>query len=157
MRPVAHSSWLLVVAVVLAQLPQVVRASDDACAILTSAQVGATVGVAVSAGTYIVPTFKKTCTWTVGDSASAIRFITLNFQSLEQFAAGKQGGPVKSLEVNPVHGIGDDAYYLGVGSTEGLIVKKGQSAFKIAVYSSLPLEKKRALETALAKQVLEKL
>jgi hypothetical protein len=64
---------------------------------------------------------------------------------------------VKSAGVTPVAGIGDDAYYLGVGSTEGLIVKKGQHAFKIAVYSTVPLEKKRAMEKALAQQVLAKL
>ena len=41
--------------------------------------------------------------------------------------------------------------------TEGLFVRKGQRAFKIAVYTELPLEKKRALEKALAEQVLSKL
>jgi hypothetical protein len=159
MRPIVHRSWPLVVAIVFAQLTQPVRAAaaDDACAILTPALVGAAVGVAVGDGTYVTPTFKKTCTWTVGDSASGIRFVTLNLQGLDQFAAGKRVGGVKSVGVTPVGGIGDDAYYLGVGSTEGLIVKKGQRAFKIAVYSTLPLEKKRAMEKALAQQVLGKL
>lgn len=117
----------------------------------------AVVGVAVGDGTYVTPTFKKTCTWTVGDSASGIRFVTLNLQRLDQFAAGKQVGGLKSVGVTRVGGIGDDAYYLGVGSTEGLIVRKGQRAFKIAVYSTLPLEKKRAMEKSLAQQVLAKL
>ncbi len=56
-----------------------------------------------------------------------------------------------------VTGLGDDAYYLGMGSTEGLFVKKGQHAFKLAVYTTLPLEKKRDMEKALAQQVLSKL
>ncbi len=159
MRPVSHLSWPLVVAVLLGPLPPIARSApaDDACAILTPAQVGAAVGVAVGAGTYVTPTFKKTCTWTASDPASGINFVTLNLQSLDQFAAGKQGGPVKSIGVNSLSGIGDDAYYLGVGTTEGLIVKKGQRAFKVAVYSTLPLEKKRALEKTLAQQVLARL
>jgi len=142
---------------VFAQVMQPVCASaaDDACAILTSAQVGAAVGVAVGEGTYVTPTFKKTCTWTVSDSASGIRAITLNLQDVDRFAGGKGGA--NAIAMTPVTGIGDDAYYLGAGSTEGLFVKKGQHAFKIAVYSTQPLEKKRAMEKALAQQVLAKL
>ncbi len=91
----------------------------------------------------------------LSDSASGIRFITLNLQSADQFAGGKAG--VNSVAMTPAGGIGDDAYYLGSGSTEGLFVKKGQRAFKLAVYSTQPLEKKRAMEKALAQQVLAKL
>ena len=129
--------------------------ADDACALVTAGQVSAAVGVAVGNGTYVTPTFKKTCTWVVSDAASGIRFITLNLQSPEQFAGG-QGGMNAALRT-AASGIGDDAYYLGSGSGEGLFVKKGQRAFKVAVYSTLPLEKKRAMETAIAQQVLAKL
>lgn len=80
------------------------------------------VGVAVGDGTYVTPTFKKTCTWTVSGSASGIRFVTLNLQSADQFAGGKGG--VNPVAMTPVGGMGDDAYYLGSGSTEGLFVKK---------------------------------
>jgi len=157
MRPIIHRSAPLVVATVFAQLTQSVSAAaaDDACAILTPAQVTAAVGVAVGDGTYVTPTFKKTCTWTVGNSAGGIRFVTLNLQDAARFAGGKAG--VNSVVMTPVGGIGDDAYYLGAGSTEGLFVKKGQRAFKIDVYSTVPLEKKRAMEKALAQQVLAKL
>jgi hypothetical protein len=157
MRPIVHRSASLVVATVFAQLTQSVSAAaaDDACAILTTAQVSTVVGVAVDDGTYVTPTFKKTCTWTVSDAASGTRVVTLNLQSPDQFAGGKGG--VNSVAMTPVGGIGDDAYYLGAGSTEGLFVKKGQHAFKIAVYSTVPLEKKRAMEKTLAQQVLAKL
>jgi len=157
MRPIIHRTAPLVVATMFAQLAQSVSAAtaDDACAILTPAQVSAAVGVAVDEGTYVTPTFKKTCTWTVKDSAGGIRFVTLNLQSPAQFAGGKTG--LNQVALTPAAGIGDDAYYLGAGSTEGLFFKKGERAFKIAVYSTLPLEKKRAMENALAKQVLAKL
>jgi hypothetical protein len=157
MRSIVHRSVPIIVAIVFARLtqPSYAAAADDACAILTSAQVGAAVGVAVADGTYVTPTFKQTCTWTVGDAASGIRAITLNLQSVDRFAGGKRG--VNTIAMTPVAGIGDDAYYLGSGSTEGLFVKKGQHAFKIAVYTTVPLEKKRAMEKTLAQQVLAKL
>ncbi len=157
MRLIIHRSAPLIVATVFAQLTQSVSAAtaDDACAILTTAQVSSAVGVTVGDGTYVTPTFKKTCTWTVKDSAGGIRLVTLNLQSPEQFAGGKRG--VNQVAQNPAAGIGDDAYYLGVGSGEGLFVKKGQSAFKLDVYTTLPLEKKRAMEKVLAQQVLAKL
>jgi hypothetical protein len=157
MRPIIYRSAPLAIATVFALLTQSVCAAeaDDACAILTAAQVSTAVGVTVGDGTYVTPTFKKTCTWTVSGSAGGIRFVTLNLQSADQFAGGKRG--MNQVALTAAAGIGDDAYYLGAGSTEGLFVKKGQRAFKIDVYSTLPLEKKRAMETALAQQVLAKL
>jgi len=157
MCPIFHRSAPLIAAIVFAQLTQPVRAAapDDACAILTSAQVSAAVGIAVADGTYVSPTFKKTCTWVVHDSAGATRFVTLYLEGVEQYAGGKGG--LSAAYMTPVSGIGDDAYYLGSGSTEGLFVKKGQRAFKLAVYTTLPLEKKRDMEKALAQQVLAKL
>jgi hypothetical protein len=44
-----------------------------------------------------------------------------------------------------------------VGSNVGLIVKKGSVAFKVAVYAHKPIEKKQAMEKALAQQVVSKL
>jgi hypothetical protein len=157
MRPIFHRSAALVAAILFGQPGQSVNAAeaDDACAFLTTAQVSTAVGTAVGDGTYVIPTFKKTCTWTPSDTASEIRAITLNLQSPERFAGGKGG--VNAVALTPASGIGDDAYYLGAGSTEGLFFRKGQHAFKIAVYTTQPLEKKRAMETALAKQVLAKL
>ena len=157
MRRISHRNASLVAAILFGQPGQSVNAAeaDDACAFLTTAQVSTAVGTAVGDGTYVIPTFKKTCTWTPSDTAGEIRAITLNLQSPERFAGGKGG--VNAVALTPASGIGDDAYYLGAGSTEGLFFKKGQHAFKIAVYTTQPLEKKRAMETALAKQVLAKL
>jgi len=65
--------------------------------------------------------------------------------------------PNTSIVVTSVTGLGDDAYYLAVGSNVGLIVKKGNIAFKVAVYASSPLDKKQALQKTLAQQVLSSL
>jgi hypothetical protein len=43
--------------------------ADDACSLLTQAQVSAALGVSVGAGSYESPTFKKTCRWTVAGGA----------------------------------------------------------------------------------------
>jgi hypothetical protein len=51
----------------------------------------------------------------------------------------------------------DDAYYLGGGKNVGLIVKKGNVSFKVAVYGDSPIEKKEAMEKTLAQQVVSKL
>src|SRR5260370_37138309 len=39
--------------------------TDDACSLLTQAQVSAALGASVGPGSYQGPPYKKTCTWTV--------------------------------------------------------------------------------------------
>ena len=126
---------------------------DDACSLLTQAQVSAALGASVGAGSYVTPTFKKTCTWTVAGGAE---YVTLMLEGLDAYQAGKLA-PVKTIVVTSISGIADDAYYLAVGNNVGLIVKKGNVAFKIAVYGDLPIEKKQAMEKTLAQQVVSKL
>ena len=53
--------------------------------------------------------------------------------------------------------VGDDGYYFVVGSQVGLLVKKGRVAFKVAVYATLPVQQKEAMELKLARDVLAKL
>jgi hypothetical protein len=120
---------------------------EDACALLTADQVSRAIGASVGNGSYVTPTFKKTCTWTAPG-----KIITLSFQTLEAYDAGRRTRLATALS-----GIGEDAYFLGVGSTVGLLVKKGNIAFKIAVYARMPPEENRAMEKALADQVLSKL
>ncbi len=131
---------------------------DDACAQLTPAQVSATVNVQVGAGAYVSPSFKKTCTWNATNpTPKSTKFVTLMLQGLDGFQAGKTMGQMKSIVVTSVSGVGDDAYYLAVGTQVGLIVKKGSVAFKVAVYADIPLEEKEAMEKTLALQVAAKL
>jgi hypothetical protein len=131
---------------------------DDACSLLTAAQIGDAIGVAVSAGTYITPTFKKTCTWKATSPVNKTTpFVTLMLQDLNGYEGGKRLGAMKTITVTPVSGLGDGAYYLALGNNAGLIVKKGSVAFKVAVYINWPLAKKEAMEKPLAQEVVSKL
>jgi hypothetical protein len=127
--------------------------ADDACSLLTQAQVRAALGASVGAGSYVSPTFKKTCTWTVAGGAE---YVTLELEGLDAYQAGKVA-LTKTIVVTSVSGIGDDAYYLAVGKNVGLIVKKGNVAFKVAVYGGMPIDKKEAIEKTLASQAVSKL
>lgn len=136
---------------IAATFPATAATPTDACMVLTAAQVSSAVGVKVGAGGHVTPTFTKTCTWT----ASGV-IVTLNIQTLDMFNAAKNG-PLAGMEVTPAAGVGNDAFYMGVGSTVSLLVKKGSGAFKVAVYSSkLPLDQRKTVEKALAQQAASK-
>jgi hypothetical protein len=126
--------------------------TGDACSLLTPAQVGAALGVSVGAGSYVTPTFKKTCTWNATTSGGG--YVTLALQTVAGFEGGKQLGQTASISLTSISGVGDDAYYLAVGDQVGLIVKKGNAAFKVAVYAHIPVESKKAKEKTLAQQVV---
>lgn len=133
--------------------------ADDACSLLTSAQVSAAAAVSVSAGTYVTPTFKKTCTWTPsGDDAKTIASITLLIESANMFDGGKRLGAAKGVVITQVSGVGDDAYFQVIDTMAVMFVKKGNASFKVSVYShSLPVDKKEAIEKTLALLVASKL
>ena len=98
--------------------------ADDACALLTAAQVGAALGAAVGQGTYVTPTFHKTCTWTATTSGGGT--VTLYLQSLAGYEGGKKLASLgTSATATPVGGIGDEAYYFNTNKLTSLAVKKG--------------------------------
>jgi hypothetical protein len=129
---------------------------DDACSLLTPAQVSAALGVSMGSSTYVTPTFRKTCTWNATTNGGGT--VTLNLQSLDQYAGGKKLASYgKSVSATAIGGIGDDAYYFGTDKLVSLIVKKGNVAFKVAVYAHIPVEKQQAVEKTLALQVASQL
>jgi len=131
--------------------------ADDACALLTPAQVAAGAGVPVNNGVPILPTDHKVCTWNATKPVpKSTKFVTLLLENLNAFQAGKSSH-MAGIVITPVSGVGDDAYYLAVADNAGLIVKKGNLAFKVAVYADLPLAAKEAMEKTLALQILSKL
>jgi hypothetical protein len=129
--------------------------ADDACALLTAAQVGAALGAAVGQGTYVTPTFHKTCTWTATGGGGTV---TLYLQSLAGYEGGKKLASLgTSATATPVGGIGDEAYYFNTNKLTSLAVKKGSVALKIAVYARIPVDKQQVVEKELALQVVPKL
>jgi hypothetical protein len=130
--------------------------AEDACTLLTAAEVGNALGSAVDAGGHVTPTFLKTCTWTSSTKGGGT--VTLNLQSAEQFDSGRKLAAYgKSVSAVSVGGIGDDAYFFGPAPLTSLIVRKGAHAFKIAVYAKIPADKQQAVEKSLASLVVGKL
>ena len=63
--------------------------TDDACSVVTPAQIGAAVNVPVGAGTFETPTFKKMCTWNTTSSATpGVKYVTLMLEGLDAYQAG---------------------------------------------------------------------
>ena len=148
------ASIAAIAVVAAATQPASAAPADDACALLTPTQIGAVLSASVGAGTYLTPTFKKTCTW---NATAGHEFVTLMLENADWFQSGKVP-MVSSIVVTPASGVGDDAYYLAVGQNVGLIVKKGNVSFKVAVYAAnTPLSKKEALEKTLAQQIVTRL
>jgi hypothetical protein len=154
--------------------PRVAAAAvpEDACALLSQAQVAAAARVAVGAGTYVTPTFKKTCTWNRAAGATGgLRAVTLNVTQSSAFEAGKQivgaaaarvkarpGGDPSHMAVQAASGVGDDAYFISMGSGyTALMVKKGGVALKVAVYGDVPRDEAAAIEKTLAAEAVAKL
>jgi hypothetical protein len=129
----------------------VAQSSSDACSLLTQAQVSAAVGAKIGAGTYVTPTFKATCTWTAPG-----KIVTLMTEGLDPYNAGKT--PISPMmQIVPAPGIGDDAYYVIENTIVMLFTKKGTVAFKISIYSKLPLATLQSMEKTLAQQVASEL
>jgi hypothetical protein len=132
-------------------------ATDDACKLLTPAQVSAAIGASVGEGKHTTPTYVKTCTWTTAQGAN-YQFVTLNLQDSKGFDSAKAMlSHAKGIAITPVGGIGDGAYYLVTGDNVGLNVKKGSVAFKVEVYAHVPVAKKEAAEKPLALKVVSEL
>ena len=143
-----------------AAMPSVASADTDACKLLTPAQVGKAVGVAVAAGKHVTPTFVKTCTWAASGSAQ-VKYVTLYLQTAASYDGGKRMAAQmaalgKGAAVKAAH-VGEDSYFFIAGSQVGLLVKKGSVSFKVAVYATLPVGKKEAMEVILAKETLQRL
>lgn len=160
-RPTRFLLLTLIIVVVPAALAQ----SNDACLLVTQAQVTAAVGVPVGAGTHVTPTFVKTCTWAATGSSKDVRDVTISYQAAQSFAGTKSmtqmmvanAKPGDHANVQSASGIGDDAFYttMGDGYT-AMLVKKGNVALKIAIYGAMPEQKKRDAEKALALEALSK-
>jgi len=112
----------------------------------------------VSEGTHVTPTFVKTCTWS-GPKGGGAQFVTLNLQTAAFFDGSKRTAAMMSAAGGQMKpgGVGDDSYFLIEGTQVMLWVKKGDSAFKLAVYKQIAPGQKESIEATLAKEVVPRL
>jgi len=129
----------------------------DACSFLTTAQVSAALGIAVSDGQAIVP---KLCTWRATDKQSAKK-VALTILTMDGFAIGKT--PLQGTEKPPVSGVGDDAYYKYFAEPRyekikvvDLDVKKDNTAFGIEV-AGFSIDDAKSKAKTLALEALAKM
>jgi hypothetical protein len=135
--------------------------TEAACALLTQARVSMVLGVPVDAGEPIAGR-ASSCQWTAKG-----KFTTLTITQplggktpIERFNEGKKTLP--GITVEPVSGVGDDAYYVYFANTKGpttpmgLVVKKGSSSFEIRVYG-FPSDQAKTIAKTLTQDVATKL
>jgi hypothetical protein len=151
--------WIIAAALLLVPHAGALAAAGDACTLLTDAQVSTALGVTVSAGSPIgLPT---SCQWAgKGKIATLTANNTIGGKTaLERFEPGKKSN-LPGITVEPVGGVGDDAYYVSYSGTNraglGLVVKKGKNAFEVRVYG-FDLNQAKPVAKALALNVAGKL
>jgi hypothetical protein len=92
-------------------------ATDDTCSLLTAAPVTAVLNSPATMG----PGGLKTlCSWATSGHGS----VTVGFFPANQYLANKT--PPAPIQMVPVSGIGDEAFFLVAGTNVGLFVKKGE-------------------------------
>jgi hypothetical protein len=138
--------------------------TDNACSLLTPAQVSAVLGISAGAGQPLglnipgrpAPTVSKVCGWNVaGSTTPSEKRVVLTIITVRSFTVGKT--PFKGITKEPVGGVGDDAYFVTTpGFGTGLDVLKGNSALQIRVYG-FSLDQIKAMEKTLAQDALARL
>lgn len=150
--------WIIAATLLLVP-PAAALAAGDACTLITDAQVSSTLGAPTDPGARI-GNLATSCQW-IGKGKYAT--LTANNTiagktALERFEPGKRGLP--GITVEPVSGVGDDAYYVYFSGTSraglGLVVKKGNSAFEVRVYG-FEIDKGKPVAKALAQIIAGKL
>jgi len=133
------------------------HADPDACALLTETDVSAALEVKSLAGTHLVQSSTKVCSWSdVAGNDINHRRVVVSVTSAASFNALKSRAGIITME--PVSGIGDDAFYEIPKSSESpfLFVRKGNAAFSVRILNGLKLkaftrDEEKTKEAALAK------
>ena len=130
--------------------------APDACSLLTVQQVSAALGTTVESGKLLIASNPRSCGWApAGGPKIGGKKVTLTLISVQSFETGKK--PVQGIEKSALSGVGDDAVYITTPPFDtALNVKKGNSAFQIRV-GGFKTEEEKAIEKALAPQVLARM
>ncbi len=161
--------WVMATAFVLTNTcligSQAAGGTPDACAMLTPAEVGAALGVAVGPGERLMPSEMRFCTWHEQGKKQS-RNVRIDFISERQYEMGKT--PIADVVKTPERGIGDDAYFSKVkGMVFTLSVRKGTICFRVMARSNPQAfvkandaaidEKDKDIDRTLARAILRKL
>jgi hypothetical protein len=150
-------------------------AGEDACSLLTQAQVSSMLGTSVGVGQHpseemhtapANPAIDRlACTWYEnGKSSFVAKRVSLNvlgtlgsLTPVERFNNAKT--PVRGITKTPVTGVGDDALFMVSQLRVTLHVQKGNSVFEIMVggFSAKEIEQVKTMEKSLAQDVVAKL
>jgi hypothetical protein len=106
-------------------------ASNDACALLTPAEISVMLGAPVNAGEALSPAHREFCSFNeAGKPGGAGRNVHITILSEKQFTLGKT--PVPGIEKTPEGGLGDDAYWSKVHRMVYVLsVKRGSSYIRV--------------------------
>ena len=126
---------------------------NDACSLLTQAQVSAALGLTMDMGRRVVYNNPKMCAWAPPGGATANGpKVTLTLVTPDAFERSKTPG--NGATTTPVKGVGDEAFYItGAGTTTALSVKKGASTFQVRL-GGFQGEKAMTIAKTLAMNVL---
>lgn len=134
---------------------------QDACALLTPAEVSKALEVTSRAGQRLIAASPKACWWSdIDKSDMSNRRVALSLMQVAGFNVGKSSSRIVTETVT---GIGDEAYYeLPKGASPFLFVRKGNNAFSVRVLNGLKfkaftLEQEKAKEADLAKAAVARL
>jgi hypothetical protein len=118
--------------------------------------VSAALGTTVEAGKRVIQSNPRVCGWAPpGGPKIDAKKLTLTLMTVTSFENGKK--PMDGIEKSALSGVGDDAIYITTpGFGTALNVKKGSSAFQLRAGGFKAAEEK-AIEKALALQVLAKI
>ena len=142
-------------------------ASNDACALLTPAQVSTALGATVGDGEPISPTHREYCSLDeAGKAGGSGRNAHLSIIDQRKFTVGKT--PMSGIETMPESGLGDEAYWSKArGMVYVLSVRKGGSYIRVQsrtnkdafAKANTPAldEEDKAVDRKLALEILKKL
>jgi len=135
----------------------------DACALLTTAEASAALGVTSLAGARVIASSPKACIWSDDPNhGMGHRRVTLSIMQVAAFQFGKSGANTR-IKIEPVSGIGDEAYYeLFTSDSPFLVVRKGSAAFNVRILNGgklkpFTLDEEKTKEADLAKAAASRL
>jgi hypothetical protein len=142
-------------------------ADNNACALLTAAEVGAIVGAPMDPGAPLTPTLRQYCSFNETGKGISGRNAHISIIDEHKFSLGKTPA-IAGVEKSPESGIGDEAYWSKAkGMVYTLSVRKGSNYFRVQARtnkdalakSNTPAidEQDKAADRKLALEILKKL